>query len=61
MAQKQDTGATTSEFLQAALAGVVAIYTAFAAASQAVQVAGLASLTAIVCTYIWSRTRVKAS
>lgn len=54
-------GVKTTEFLQAGVAALIGVYTAFAAASETVQVAGLACLTVVVCVYIWSRTKVKSN
>lgn len=53
-------GALTSEFFQSAVAGIAALYAAFASAQLEVQITGLICLTAISCTFIWSRTKVKA-
>jgi len=52
-------GALTSEFLQSAVAGIAALYAAFASAAQPVQITGLVCLTAITCVFIWSRTQIK--
>jgi len=58
---KETKGALTSEFLQAAVGGIASLYAAFASAQVEVQITGLVCLTAIICVYIWSRTRVKAT
>lgn len=53
-------GAKTTEFLGLAVGSLTSIGAALSTSSETVQVAAIASFTLIVCTYIWSRTKIKA-